>query len=243
MFHICLCDDNPQALQEYASMITDIAKAESIALRISRYCSGEQLLFEPEDVLKSFDIVYLDMLMGKLSGIETARELRRIGFAGQIIFLTSSKDHALEAFDVMPLHYIVKQETGYDKFSQVFLKAITLTKNHQTQSFVFETQGKMNRVPMEDILYFEVRNRQVFLHTVREQMRFYSQIAIVEKQLEASSFVRCHRSFLVNLRHIRSISNCDIVLTNAAVLPVGSKYLKDLKNNFSEYLENKAVIF
>ncbi|MEF9976684.1 MAG: LytTR family DNA-binding domain-containing protein [Oscillospiraceae bacterium] len=242
MFNICLCDDNEQALKQYADIISKIGASEKIALQICTYSSGEQLLFEADDVLCNFDIVYLDMLMGKLDGIETARALRNIGFAGQIIFLTSSKDHALEAFDVMPLHYIIKQDTTDDKFCQVFLKAIALTKNHQTQSFVFETQGKVNRVPLEDILYFEVRIRQVFLYTATEHVSFYSQIAVVEKQLEKKYFVRCHRSFVVNLKHIRSISNCDIELTNGHVLPIGSKYLKDLRHSFSEYLESKSVM-
>lgn len=242
MITICLCDDNKKSLESYSLLLNKIADANNLMIKIFHYASGEQLLFEPEDKLCNFDIVYMDMLMGKLNGIETAKVLRNAGFSGQIIFLTSSKDYILESFEVTPLHYILKQDATDEKFAEVFLKASQLSRNHQQQSFVFENHSKISRILLSDILYFEVQIRQVYLQTFTERHCFYSQIDNIEKQLSTKEFARCHRSFVVNLQHIKSIKPTEITMINEQTIPVGSKYFKPLKSFFSTYLESKAVI-
>lgn len=242
MTDICLCDDNSEVLRHYSMLISEIAAKENIPINISTFSSGEQLMFIDEINLCQFDIIYLDMLMGKLSGIETARALRNIGFSGEIIFLTSSRDHTLEAFDVTPLHYIVKQEVSDAKFAEVFLKAVKLTDNKEKESFAFEAKGILTRIPLDDILYFEVRIRQIYIHTQENVYSFYSKIDTVEKQLATKGFERCHRSFVVNLKAIRSMSAQQIILSHGDAIPVGSKYLNSLRRQFSQYLEGHSVI-
>lgn len=242
MLYVSVCDDNKEALQKYSGLIMQIAKKNDLQVRVSCFFSGEQLMFEPRDRLLATDIIYIDMLMGKLNGIDTAVALRNIGFKGQMIFLTSSKDYLLDAFEVAPLHYILKQETTDEKFEAVFLKAASLSQSRQNQSFSFDTFGRITRIPLTEILYFEVQIRQVHLRTLSEEFCFYAKIDDVEKQLNESGFVRCHRAFVVNLQYVRSLSNIEIMLTNSRVVPVGSKYVKDLKSKFSDFLQSKSVI-
>lgn len=242
MINICLCDDNQETRRDYAQLIEEIAQRNQIPLQLFTYKSGEQLLLEAEDQIRGYDIVYMDMLMGKLNGIQTAKTLRDLGFDGKIIFLTSSRDHALDAFDVTPLHYILKQETPPQRFEEILLKATALVRDLQKEWFVFENKSKQTRVLLEDIQYFEVIKRQVSLHTPGEVFCFYSQIDAVERQLAEKYFVRCHRSFVVNLKYIRSLSPTELLLSGGVSIPVGSTYLKDVKYRFSGFLERKSVL-
>lgn len=242
MLYVSVCDDNKEALQKYSDLIMQIALDNDLQVRVTCFFSGEQLMFEPLDKLLAMDIIYIDMLMGRLNGIDTAEALRNAGFKGQMIFLTSSKDYLLDAFEVAPLHYILKQETTDEKFEAVFLKAASLAQSRQSESFSFDTHGRITRIPLTEILYFEVQIRQVHLCTMSEKYCFYAKIDDVEKQLCESGFVRCHRAFVVNLQYVRSISNIEIVLTNSCIVPVGSKYVKELKRKFSDFLQSKSVI-
>lgn len=242
MLQVCVCDDNKAALQLYSSLIMKISQENEIQVRVTCFSSGEQLMFEPIEKLLAMDIIYIDMLMGKLNGVQTATALREVGFAGQMIFLTSSKDYLLDAFEVAPLHYMLKQEISDEKFASVFLKAVNLSNNRQSVCFSFDTHGKITRIPLEEILFFEVQIRQVNLNTQSEKYCFYAKIDDVEKQVSQNNFARCHRAFVVNLQCVRSISNSEIVLINTQVIPVGSKYFKALRSAFSAFLQSKSVI-
>lgn len=117
MIHICICDDSDAMRDELCGLIQELCQKHSIAASVSCCSSGEELLFDPDDKNRTTDIFFLDILMKKLNGIETAAKLRAINPTAQIIFLTVSKEHVFEALDVMapPLPVKAGHADGEDR--------------------------------------------------------------------------------------------------------------------------------
>ncbi|MFR8165898.1 MAG: LytR/AlgR family response regulator transcription factor [Enterocloster sp.] len=134
MIHICICDDSDAMRDELCGLIQELCQKHSIAASVSCCSSGEELLFDPDDKNRTTDIFFLDILMKKLNGIETAARLRAINPTAQIIFLTVSKEHVFEALDVMPLHYLLKQDMRTEKIEKVFLKAVSLAEKGRKEN-------------------------------------------------------------------------------------------------------------
>ncbi len=165
MIHICICDDSDAMRDELCGLIQALCQKHSIAASVSCCSSGEELLFDPDDKNRTTDIFFLDILMKKLNGIETAARLRAITPTAQIIFLTVSKEHVFEALDVMPLHYLLKQDMRTEKIEKVFLKAISLAEKGRKEKFTYKFGKTIGSLLLSDIIYFEVKNRIIEIHT------------------------------------------------------------------------------
>ena len=236
MVKIALCDDNPQILNYYQSIITECAEKNGIVVKFERFESGEQMLFLLSDRPNDVDIIYLDILMGKMDGIETARRLRAIGCVAQIIFLTTSDEYVFEAFDAEPYYYIVKDEMPTVKFKDIFLRAAESVKLRENDFITVSYGGVKVRLNLDEILYFEVQNRIVTVHTSRESIDYYAKLEDIEKMLADKDFVRTHRSYLVNSYYIQKLTRTSLQLTNGQELPISEKYSQSVKQEFSKYL-------
>ncbi len=103
MLKIFLCDDDLDARAQYAGLIKKAAKKNKVEITISYFKSGEELLFFLADSPNQADIIYLDILMNKLNGLDTAKRLRELGCSSEIIFLTTSEDYVFDAYDISPI--------------------------------------------------------------------------------------------------------------------------------------------
>ena len=153
MIHICICDDSDAMRDELCGLIQELCQKHSIAASVSCSSSGEELLFDPDDKNRTTDIFFLDILMKKLNGIETAAKLRAINPTAQIIFLTVSKEHVFEALDVMPLHYLLKQDMRTEKIEKVFLKAVSLAEKGRKEKFTYKFGKTIGSVLLTDIIF------------------------------------------------------------------------------------------
>lgn len=195
MIHICVCDDSDAMRDELCSLVRELCRKHNIAASVSCCSSGEEMLFDPDDKNRTTDIFFLDILMKKLNGIETAARLRAINPTAQIIFLTVSKEHVFEALDVMPLHYLLKQDMRTEKIEKVFLKAVSLAEKGRKEKFTYKFGKTIGSLLLSDIIYFEVKNRIIEIHIkAGASIEFYGNITNLEQQLPPESFHRVHRS-------------------------------------------------
>ncbi|MEG0074555.1 MAG: LytTR family DNA-binding domain-containing protein [Eubacterium sp.] len=237
MIKIYLCDDNEIILEKYETLIKHIAIDHQLDVKVLTFISGEQLLFQVEENIDDPDIIYLDILMGRLNGIDTAKKLRQKGCKAEIIFLTSSEEYVFESFDITPFHYILKEETDEDKFADILLKAVAVKDNKEKNTFIFKSGQALQKVYLEDICYFEITNRIVTLHKLGgEKIEFYQAMDKLEEELSAKGFVRTQRSFMVNLRYVDRIEKDAVHLSEGDMVPVGAKYIQNLKIALSKYL-------
>lgn len=236
MVRVVLCDDNRNILDLYSSLLTETAKDAGVDIKIICMESGEQLLFSLSDDPNSIDIIYLDILMARMNGIEVARKLREIGCLSEIIFLTSSSEYVFQGFDSNPFYYIVKDDMPAKKFKDIFLRAISSVKQRGERFISITFGGNTTKLPLDKIQYFEVQNRLVTVHTTDSNFSYYSTLEDIEKLLDGKGFARIHRSYLVNCYYIQRLSRTQVVLTMGAVLPVSSKYAATVQRTFSDYL-------
>lgn len=222
--NIFICDDDAEQLSLCKQSLMRLSVQHAVHASIKTFPSGEALLFEAEDAYPSLDLVYLDIRMPGLSGLETAKRLREIGYLGDIVFFTGTPDFAIEGYDVSALHYVVKTQTTGEKFEEIFLRACQRKQRRESEVLVLTCAGESRCVPVEAIRYFEIQQRIVTVYYAEERFEFYSTMMRLEEQLIDKGFVRIHKSFLVGKRFIRSIDSAHVLLDTGEELPVGKRY-------------------
>lgn len=238
MTNIYLCDDNEVLLNRYKQQIIDLAVKHSVEYCITTFTSGEQLLFHLSENPNDADIIYLDIVMGRMDGLETAKKLRENGFCGEIVFLTSSEEHVFDSFDANPLYYILKDTSReQSKFEESFLRGISLTAKKTAEVFICANRNQTKQIPLHLISYFEIQSRIVTVnYDGGKTFEFYSSMENLLSRLNVRRFIRCHRSYVISLKYIDTIEAKDLILTTGTIIPIGSTYIKDLKLAFSKSL-------
>lgn len=222
--NIFICDDSAEQVSLCKDKLLCLARQHGVHASIKTFPSGEALLFEAEDTYATLDLIYLDIRMPGLDGLETAKRLRKIGYLGDIVFFTFTPDHAIDGYDVSALHYVVKGQTSDEKFEEIFLRACERKARRESEVLVLTCAGESRCVPVEDIRYFEIQQRIVTVYYGNEQFEFYSTMMRLEEQLFDKGFVRTHKSFLVGKRFIHSIDSTRVLLDTGEELPVGKRY-------------------
>lgn len=244
MIRIALCDDEADALERCERRLGELAQEADIPIQISTFADGKQLLLASEGVLREMDILFLDVRMRHLSGIEVGALLKSsvASFSGLIIYLSSSKEYAFDAFRAAPFSYLVKDDLYSDKFRTVFFEALGKARRDQHECFVVNTRHAVVSLPLHDILYFESNRKKVIARTARSSASFYGTLGEVSARLQGRGFLRCHKSFLVNCEAVRSFGSVDVTLVDGRVLSLGRKYAGEFKAAFLGYLRNTFVL-
>lgn len=236
MVTIFLCDDNSETVEKYSTLIKCTAEKHQIDIALSAFYSGESLVFHMSDTPDLPDIIYLDILMGKLNGIDTAKQLRKLGCNSEIIFLTSSEDYVFDSFDVFPIHYLRKEETTQEKFEQVFLRAVHMSAGEEAKKFVCKSGAARKIIPIKEISHFSIWKGVVTVHYGKsEKFEYWMTMEELEDQLRGNDFMRTHRSYIVNLQYIAKFGRGTVLLKTGESIPVGITYEEKVKAAFMDY--------
>lgn len=223
MVRVAVCDDSKQTREQ----ITEWIKPE-FTCEIHTFSTGEEFLEKRE----SYDIIFLDISMGRLNGIETARKIREYS-KGLIIFITACKEYVFDAFDVEAFHYLLKP-LSKEKLLQVFGKAYKEREKEQ-EFYLVKIGTAYRKVPFSQILYGENSGRKIILHTKKEVLEFYGKMDDMEKQL-GSAFYRCHRGFLVNMEEIEGYDASSIFLKNGESIFLSKQKYPEFVSTYMDYL-------
>lgn len=171
MVTIFLCDDDEAILGSYSNKLKNLAEKNGIEINLNFFKSGESLLFYLFESTEKADIIYMDIIMGDLNGIETAKKIREIGCRAEIIFLTETEDYVYDAYDISPVHYLLKIKTSEEKFEEVFLRAIKRTEKKAKEIFVCEYGGNIKVIPIGETFIRTHRSYMVNLSYVSKFQR------------------------------------------------------------------------
>ena len=227
---IAVCDDEKEIRDMLAEKIERLCPKADLSL----YRSGDELLLSGKEP----DIVLLDIQMADKNGMETAKELRRKNKKAIIIFVTALDDFVFQAFDVGAFHYLVKPfDDG--KFAEVLLNAVKQFEERRKQegagrkrekpSLMITTGGEHITVNLEDIIYAEVYDRKVILHTMDADIEYYGKMKELEGKV-GDEFYRTHRSYLVNFEFIRKYDATTVYLKKGQALIS--------KQNYGEFVKS-----
>ena len=227
---ISVCDDDPSQISSLRAMLTEWNQA----VRITEYTSAEQFLFNYPDA--PCDLLLLDIEMGDMNGMELARKLRNNGDMLPIIFITGYSEFMQDGYDVEALHYLLKP---VDK-DKLFAVLDRYASRHLTDNrVIFPSGDETVSINTDDIAYLEAfgKKTQITLKDGKEILCTCGLSAAAEKLGEG--FASCHRSYVVNIAYIRSISKTDITLDDGKKIPLSRRIYDSINKAFIEYYKGQ----
>ena len=229
-----VCDDEA----ELRRSIADNIKLFSPGAVITGFSSGAELLASPD----SFDIIFLDIGMDGIDGMQTARELRKRGCSSAIIFVTAFEDRVFDAFDVGAFNFLVKPVSA-EKFSGVLQKVIESRSepiaNATNDRFIaVKSGGVSTKLALSEIMYAEVFDRTLILHTASGKVEYRGKLSEFEKCTD-NSFFRTHRSYLINLRYLASYTSSQVTLDNGDKVILAKKRYSELVKAYMRFIRTE----
>lgn len=182
-----------------------------------------------------FDIIFLDVEMTGLSGIETAEKIRLQNHNSRIIFLTSHKKYVFSAFDVSASHYLLKPLNKI-KLEKVLMKIVDELKTEAENCYVVKCGTKVYRVPFAEIQYVEIFGRNITIHTRVEAFTFNGRLEELQ-QTFPKQFFRCHKSYLVNLAMVTKYDKETAVLQSEKTVPIARRKFAEFGAAFLAFLQ------
>lgn len=290
MLRIAICEDEQILLDRLSGQVSAILDQHSIVYIIESFHSGSALLAR-----EAYDILLLDIEMEPMDGLELAGRLRKRGDESRLVFITAYRQYAVDAYDVHPYHYLVKPVEP-KKLETVLLQICDSLNRERSRAVIVRQGTSVRRVPLEVILYLEVQNRKIYLHTVEETVPFYGRLEELEPVLPrqeyapdttatvtrhrtpaaaldvqtpspgrtvsaasavgphhppqafknfslSDTFFRCHRSYIVNLRHVQLYDKNEICLDNEERIPLSKRRYKSFGLAFMHYLKESGDVF
>jgi len=236
---IAVCDDHRAIREELFRLI----QKQVSEVDIVEYQSGEELI----NAKGNFDIYFLDIEMGKVSGMDIARRIREQEESGRkrsiIIFVTGYREYMEAAFDVNAFHYLIKPIDA-EKFTEVFNRAwkeVSAFEEQTQKNIMVKSAGTQQKVLLKDIYYIESGNKKVIFHTTNGTLEVYGKMKELENGL-GNTFYRCHRCYLVNMEKISAYSSDNIQVTNGDNLLLARKKYSDFIKTYMRYVKNGGIV-
>lgn len=232
MVQIAVCDDQKMVCEKIKEMIL---KGEENQYKVDLFQSGEELLKSG----KNYEILFLDIDMPGIDGIQTAKEIRKTDKRVEIVYITNYGGFAGYAFGVHAFGYLLKPVKEQDIKKQ--LKEVMEYRKKEQQKPEVELHTKTGRIrlPVEDIYYFEYSSRMLIVHT--EKGSYYEQKKISDclEKMRPYGFAMPHKSFVVNLDQVRGIKGYEITLMDGSIIPLSQKKGKSFREELNLFLAGK----
>lgn len=234
MIRVAICDDEKIFLDYYVKIINNIKKLYSYNIEIFKFNSGEELLNFININEMKFNIIFLDIIMEKINGVETAKKIRQIDKITEIIFLTNSKDYALEGYEVKAYNYIVKSS---EFMEEKIYESIRDLYSRVNDFIVINNKSVIERIETKEIVYIESNKRKIIFNTTECKYEMYEKLDNIYADLKQRGFIKVHRSYIVNREFIKKIEAKDIITTTGEIIPISRSKFDEVKLSFIEYLE------
>lgn len=230
--NIAVVDDERIIREQICSLI----EKQKPICKLNAYSSGEEIVASE----KRFDIIFLDIKMGGIGGIETARRLREKNNDAILIFVTGVREYVFDALDLYAFQYLLKP-INERKFSEVLERAAKEAGKNTEKRELFIRSKKLT-VDQADILYIESSGKKAAIHLVGSNkiIEIYAAMDELEKELD-KNFYRCHRSYIVNMSHIEEYSSDSITVMGGDKVYLAQKKYGEFKKAYMWHLQNGGV--
>lgn len=233
-FVIALCDDDPEQLKYIGGILSKWASDRKISIKTAEYASAEQFLFEYPT--HPCDLLLLDIEMRNINGMELARRLRSGHDMLPIIFITGFSEYISEGYDVEALHYLLKPLDG-EKLCGVLDRYLS-RRTVKAEEVLVKSKDVSTHIPVNQIVYIEAFGRMTqFILSDGSTLSCDRGIGQFE---HLEGFLHCHRSYLVNLRYVRSIGKQTVLLDTGGELPLSRRLYREVNREFISYYQEES---
>ncbi len=223
---IAICDDTLPDRQRLISLI----KEKNIYCECTTYESGEMLLWDFENGTR-FDIIFLDIFMEGITGVETAKRIRIIDSNTLLIFVSSSNDFYRESYDLYAFNYLIKPLVQ-DKLNEVLCRAVEHLNKDTEQVVRISFRGSLHTIRCSQILYLSSEQHSVnFFLKNGEILKSYGKLDDFLSQLPSESFMRCHQSYIVNLIYVKAMTMSKFTLSEVSI-PISRRYSEHARSKY-----------
>lgn len=195
--HIAVCEDSAEEQEKLLA----IFKQSEIPTQTAAFVNGEDFLKEYRQ--GKYDLLFMDIYMAGMTGVEVVTEIREMDEALIVAFITTSTEHTLESYRLKALKYI---EKPVEKKAVLELLQFAQMKKENTPRLLLKIAGKDLSLPFERIIYVEQKDHTLYLHlTGGDILQASGKLNKIEPQFAEQAFFRCHKSYLVNLCHVAEL--------------------------------------
>ena len=238
---IAICDDSKIDLQYVSNLVEEFFKSKQSTVKIDKFFNPRILLNKlTEDDNQLYDLFILDIVMSQ-NGISVAQRINKLFPNAVIVFQSTSRDYAVEAFRVRAFDYILKPLNKlqiFDCLNRVYEK---FSPSNKSIIQIKDSELYLTTIVIQDIAYIESYNRRLIFH-MNDGKSIYSTtlrnkfLESIPFDLDANNFVACHASFVVNMNQVKSISINSFILFNGKSIPISKRSYQAIKKMYIDYL-------
>ncbi len=214
-------------------MVLNFFRKKNREISLRMFSGGEELLSYNGQI----DILFLDIQMKDMDGMETARKLRADKFRGFLVFITVLKEMVFQSFEVQAYDYLVKPVD--DKQFEKTMERLYASMQNASEDSLLVQKGYEGRIIREnEIVFCEIIDRKIYLNLASgEVVDYYERIENLETKLN-NRFYRCHRSYLINLKHLKGYKNGTACMDNGKEIPVSRLRSREFSGVVLQYMKN-----
>lgn len=235
---IAICDDDSRDLLQIVSLLESYRHENKAELTYASFQNAIELLVSMEN--GDYDVLLLDVLMPGMSGMQAAREIREHNSRIQIVFLTSSPEYAVESYSVRAHHYLLKP-VSEEKLFPILNKLLDDFKKPE-DALCIKTQSSVFSLPYGKIEYIEVSAKKLYFYLTDGGIREVTgRLADFEQGLlKRPSFIKVHRSYLVNLQWVQELRQGELVTASERRVPVSRAAYPQVRTAYTQFLFYEA---
>lgn len=238
---IKICDDEPYFVEELNNLIVTVAKDMEYDIMVEPYTDVELLLEHIIEENQTCHLIFLDVDMPKLSGIDAGQRLRLAGYDGTICFVTSHEGYALDAYRVEALGYVVKP-ARYEDVCRLFKRAVADiyyridAEEAKKRYLQVVSQNNKHVVDLERVLYIEKCRNKSIIHMEDGELACYEPLKNLIARINQERFVYSHQGYIVNLDKIKEVRPDCVCFGYGREAPVSRKYYKALRERHMDMI-------
>ena len=233
MIKVAIVEDQRGEAEALMSHITRFGNETGEHFEVDIYSDGLAFL---DGYRHTHDVIFMDIEMPHLNGMDTAHRLRALNEEVPLVFVTNMKQYAIEGYNVAALDFILKP-VNYYRLASILKKISRDVQKRSAAKFV-RTDDGMIQIKLDSIYYIEVAGRDIIYHTEAQDIHTHGKLKDLEEELTPQGFVRCNNCYLVNLRHVRGVDK-DMVSVGGTKIAVSQRKRKDLLCAMGRYMGEK----
>lgn len=233
MINIAICEDNKIDRQLLNGIVNSLVSERGMEYEIHLFGNGEALLEQMKD--RKYQLIFLDILMEEMDGIEIGKKIRESDLDTEIIYCTSSREFLLASYEVFALGYVLKP---YD-IMQIGRLLDYFCYKHKivpTKCLSVISHFVNRKIYFNEIVYVESMNKVVIFHTTTSgEIKVYDKLGNIEKQLLDDKFLRCHQSYIINIDFVARMDENEFITITNNIIPIRRRDRKNIRDRYHQY--------
>lgn len=234
MINVAICDEMENNRKYLEDLIREYFVTLPYDINIINFTYGAQLInyyFYEKSVI---DIIFLDINQGQDNGIEIAKRIREFDALVKVVFTSTSCEYAMESFCIFPLNYL-KKPINKEILFKVLNQAVFFIDKEKQKSIVIKFENEIHTIFFKDIKYVESYNKKINIYTQKGILSINSKLDEVERKINDKRFLRCHKSFLVNMDYVSGVEDYSFILLDSSKVPIKQREFSNLKKFYYSY--------